>query len=125
VVDAAQGIEAQTMANVYLALEQDLAIVAVINKIDLPNADPEKVSAEVGKFIGLLDDEMVYASAKTGIGIDAILEAIVRKMPPPRATPGAPPVPSSSIPTTTPTRASSPTSKVVDGKIGRATTGSA
>ena len=90
VVDAAQGIEAQTMANVYLALEQDLAIVAVINKIDLPNADPEKVSAEVGKFIGLLDDEMVYASAKTGIGIDAILEAIVRKMPPPAGNTGSP-----------------------------------
>jgi GTP-binding protein LepA len=90
VVDAAQGIEAQTMANVYLALEQDLAIVAVINKIDLPNADPEKVSAEVGKFIGLLDDEMVYASAKTGIGIDAILEAIVQKMPPPAGNTGSP-----------------------------------
>ena len=90
VVDAAQGIEAQTMANVYLALEQDLAIVAVINKIDLPNADPEKVSAEVGKFIGLLDDEMVYASAKTGIGINDILEAIVQKMPPPAGETGAP-----------------------------------
>ena len=83
VVDAAQGIEAQTMANVYLALEQNLAIVAVINKIDLPNADPEKVAAEVGRFIGLLDDEMVFASAKTGIGIDGILEAVVQKMPPP------------------------------------------
>ncbi|MBA3414018.1 MAG: GTP-binding protein, partial [Chloroflexia bacterium] len=83
VVDAAQGIEAQTMANVYLALEQNLAIVAVINKIDLPNADPEKVAAEVGRFIGLLDDEMVFASAKTGIGIPDILEAVVQKMPPP------------------------------------------
>src|SRR3712207_4573763 len=56
VVDAAQGIEAQTMANVYLALEQDLAIVAVVNKIDLPNADPQKVAKEVGQFIGLLDE---------------------------------------------------------------------
>src|SRR3712207_1903976 len=56
VVDAAQGIEAQTMANVYLALEQDLTIVAVVNKIDLPNADPQKVAKEVGQFIGLLDE---------------------------------------------------------------------
>ncbi len=83
VVDAAQGIEAQTMANVYLALEHDLAIIAVINKIDLPNADPERVSKEVGQFIGLLDDEVIPASAKTGVGIEDILEAIVTKMPPP------------------------------------------
>jgi GTP-binding protein LepA len=83
VVDAAQGIEAQTMANVYLALEHDLAIIAVINKIDLPNADPERVSKEVGQFIGLLDDEVIPASAKTGAGIDDILEAIVSKMPAP------------------------------------------
>lgn len=83
VVDAAQGIEAQTMANVYLALEQNLALVAVINKIDLPNADPEKVATEVGQFIGLLHDEIVPASAKTGAGITEILEAIVAKMPPP------------------------------------------
>src|SRR5690606_20994337 len=79
VVDSAQGIEAQTMANVYLALEHDLAIVAVINKIDLPNADPERVSKEVGQFIGLLDDEVIPASAKTGVGIENILEAIVAK----------------------------------------------
>jgi GTP-binding protein LepA len=85
VVDAAQGIEAQTMANVYLAMEHDLAIIAVINKIDLPNADPERVSAEVGKFIGLLDDEIIPASAKAGIGIDDILEAIVDKIPAPSA----------------------------------------
>ncbi len=84
VVDAAQGIEAQTMANVYLALEQELAIVAVINKIDLPSADPEKVTHEVQQFIGLLDDEIVKASAKTGIGISDILEAVVQHMPPPR-----------------------------------------
>ena len=90
VVDAAQGIEAQTMANVYLALEQDLAIVAVINKIDLPSADPERVAAEVGQFIGLLDDEVVHASAKTGIGIDEILEAIAAKVPPPGGDPAAP-----------------------------------
>jgi GTP-binding protein LepA len=90
VVDAAQGIEAQTMANVYLALEQDLALVAVINKIDLPSADPERVATEVGQFIGLLDDEIVRASAKTGAGVEAILEAIVRQMPPPQGNPAAP-----------------------------------
>jgi GTP-binding protein LepA len=90
VVDAAQGIEAQTMANVYLALEQDLAIVAVINKIDLPSADPQKVGAEVSQLIGLLDEEIVRASAKTGEGVAAILEAIVQHMPPPRGNPRAP-----------------------------------
>ncbi|MBA2598184.1 MAG: elongation factor 4 [Chloroflexia bacterium] len=90
VVDAAQGIEAQTMANVYLALEQDLAIVAVINKIDLPNADPRKVSAEVAQLIGLLDDEIVHASAKTGHGVAKILEAVVRHIPPPQGNPYAP-----------------------------------
>ena len=90
VVDAAQGIEAQTMANVYLALEHDLAIVAVINKIDLPSAQPEKVAAEVGQFIGLLDDEVIFASAKEGRGIEDILEAVVAKIPPPRGRADAP-----------------------------------
>lgn len=90
VVDAAQGIEAQTMANVYLALEQDLAIVAVINKIDLPSADPAKVAHEVSQFIGLLDDEIVLASAKTGVGVDEILEAIVNHIPPPKGDTAAP-----------------------------------
>jgi GTP-binding protein LepA len=90
VVDAAQGIEAQTIANVYLALEQDLAIVAVVNKIDLPSADPRKVTAEVGQLIGLLDDEIVQASAKTGLGVDEILEAVVHHMPPPRGDPASP-----------------------------------
>ena len=83
VVDAAQGIEAQTMANVYLALEHELAIIAVINKIDLPSAQPERVAEEVGSFIGLIDDEMVFASAKNGIGIEEILESIVKHIPPP------------------------------------------
>jgi GTP-binding protein LepA len=90
VVDAAQGIEAQTMANVYLALEQNLAIVAVVNKIDLPSAEPEKVAKEVGQFIGLLDDEIVFASAKTGLGVEEVLEAIVRNVPPPSGNPDAP-----------------------------------
>jgi len=83
VVDAAQGIEAQTMANVYLAIEHDLSMIAVINKIDLPNADPERVAKEVGDFIGLVDDEIIPASAKTGQGVDDILEAIVNHIPPP------------------------------------------
>ena len=90
VVDAAQGIEAQTMANVYLALEQDLAIVAVINKIDLPSADPKGVAEEVSQFIGLLNDEIVFASAKTGEGIEEILEAVVNHMPSPRGRVDAP-----------------------------------
>lgn len=85
VVDAAQGIEAQTMANVYLALEHDLAMIAVINKIDLPNADPDRVGKEVGDFIGLVDDEIIPASAKTGVGVDRILEAIVTYIPAPPA----------------------------------------
>jgi len=83
VVDAAQGIEAQTMANVYLALEHDLAMIAVINKIDLPNADPDRVAKEVGQFIGLLDDEIIPASAKNGTGVTEILETIVTKVPAP------------------------------------------
>ena len=83
VVDTAQGIEAQTMANVYLALEHDLAIIAVINKIDLPSAQPERVADEVGRFIGLIDDEIVFASAKEGIGIEEILEALVKYIPAP------------------------------------------
>jgi GTP-binding protein LepA len=90
VVDAAQGIEAQTMANVYLAIDADLAIIAVINKIDLPGAQPEKVGRDVGQFIGLLENEIIYASAKMGIGIEDILEAIVQKIPPPAGDRQAP-----------------------------------
>jgi GTP-binding protein LepA len=88
VVDAAQGIEAQTMANVYLAIEHELAMIAVINKIDLPNADPARVSKEVGDFIGLVDNEIIPASAKTGVGVPEILEAIVQHIPPPSAEGG-------------------------------------
>jgi GTP-binding protein LepA len=64
VVDAAQGIEAQTMANVHMAIDAGLALVAVVNKVDLPNAQPEKVAADIGTFIGLLDEEIIFASAK-------------------------------------------------------------
>ncbi|CAN5843477.1 translation elongation factor 4 [soil metagenome] len=91
VVDASQGIEAQTLANVYLALEQNLSIVAVINKIDLPGANPDYVKTEVQNVIGLLDDEIVFASAKEGLGINQILEAVVHKMPPPIGKPDEPP----------------------------------
>ncbi|EAX47513.1 GTP-binding protein LepA [Thermosinus carboxydivorans Nor1] len=84
VVDASQGIEAQTLANVYLALEHNLEIIPVINKIDLPNADPEKVKQEIEDVIGLDASEAVLVSAKAGIGIEDVLEAIIKKIPPPR-----------------------------------------
>ncbi|MCR8968803.1 translation elongation factor 4 [Facklamia sp. 7083-14-GEN3] len=83
VVDAAQGIEAQTLANVYLAVDNDLEILPVINKIDLPSADPEKVQKEIEDIIGIDASEAVFASAKSGIGIDEILEQIVEKVPAP------------------------------------------
>lgn len=84
VVDAAQGIEAQTLANVYLALENDLEIIPVINKIDLPSADPERVRQEIEDVIGLDASEAILCSAKEGIGIKEILEAIVQKVPAPK-----------------------------------------
>lgn len=83
VVDAAQGIEAQTLANVYLALEHNLEIITVINKIDLPSADPERVKHEIEEVIGLDASDAVLVSAKTGFGIEEVLEAIVAKIPPP------------------------------------------
>ena len=90
VVDAAQGIEAQTLANVYLALDNNLEIVPVINKIDLPSADPERVRKEIEDVIGLDASEAVLASAKAGIGIEDILEQIVEKVPAPSGDPEAP-----------------------------------
>ena len=89
-VDAAQGVEAQTLANVYQSIEHDHEIVPVINKIDLPAADPEGVRQEIEEIIGLDASEAVLASAKTGIGIDDVLEAIVAKIPPPRGDADAP-----------------------------------
>ncbi|HJO82824.1 MAG TPA: translation elongation factor 4 [SAR202 cluster bacterium] len=83
VVDAAQGIQAQTLANVYLAMEHDLKIIPVINKIDLELAEPERVSTEVQQAFGFSPDEMLYVSAKSGIGIDGLLEAIVDRIPSP------------------------------------------
>ncbi|MCY0089998.1 MULTISPECIES: translation elongation factor 4 [Bacillus amyloliquefaciens group] len=90
VVDAAQGIEAQTLANVYLALDNDLEILPVINKIDLPSAEPERVRQEVEDVIGLDASDAVLASAKAGIGIEDILEQIVEKVPAPVGDPEAP-----------------------------------
>jgi GTP-binding protein LepA len=90
VVDAAQGIEAQTLANVYLALDNDLEILPVINKIDLPSADPEKVRNEIEEVIGLDASEAVLASAKAGIGIEDILEQVVKTVPAPTGDPDAP-----------------------------------
>ncbi len=83
VVDAAQGIEAQTLANVYLALEHDLTIIPVVNKIDLPGAHPEQVAQEIEDVLGLPRDEVILASAKEGVGVPEILEAIVQRIPPP------------------------------------------
>jgi elongation factor 4 len=84
VVDASQGVEAQTLANVYLALENDLEIIPVLNKIDLPGADPERVRREIEEVIGLDCSNAIMASAKQGIGINEILEAVVERVPPPK-----------------------------------------
>ncbi len=90
VVDAAQGIEAQTLANVYLALEHDLEIIPVINKIDLPSADPERVRREIEEVIGLDASGAILTSAKTGQGTEEMLEAICRLVPPPKGDPDKP-----------------------------------
>jgi len=90
IVDAAQGIEAQTISNLYLALENDLEIIPVLNKIDLPGADPEAVTDEVVDLLGCGRDEIILASGKEGIGIDTILEAIIERIPAPSGDVGAP-----------------------------------
>src|SRR3546814_14045706 len=90
VVDAAQGVEAQTLANVYQSIEHDHEIVPVINKIDLPAADVDKVKAEIEDIIGLPADDAVLASAKSGIGIEEALEALVAKIPAPKGDAQAP-----------------------------------
>src|SRR5690554_1270963 len=90
VIDASQGIEAQTLANLYLALDHDLEIIPVINKIDLPNADPERVKRDLEDSIGIDGDEAILVSARTGEGIEHILEAIVERIPPPTGDPQAP-----------------------------------
>ncbi|MFR3071143.1 MAG: translation elongation factor 4, partial [Enterocloster sp.] len=90
VVDASQGIEAQTLANVYLALDHDLDVFPVINKIDLPSAEPERVAAEIEDVIGLDASDAPHISAKTGLNIEEVLEAIVHKIPAPEGDPQAP-----------------------------------
>src|SRR6186997_3360243 len=90
VVDAAQGVEAQTLANVYQSIEHDHEIVPVINKVDLPSADPEGVRQEIEEIIGLDASNAVLASAKTGLGIEEVLDAIVERIPPPKGDADAP-----------------------------------
>jgi GTP-binding protein LepA len=87
VVDASQGIEAQTLSNLYKALDQNLEIIPVINKIDLPHAEPERVAESILNLIGGNKEDILLASAKQGIGIHEILEEIVRKIPPPTTDP--------------------------------------
>ena len=89
-VDATQGIEAQTVANFWKAIEQDLVIIPVINKIDLPAADPERVKRQIEEILGLPSEEVILASAKEGIGIEEVLEAIVKRIPPPKGDPTKP-----------------------------------
>ena len=90
VVDASQGVEAQTLANTYLAIENNLELIPVINKIDLPGAEPEKAIEEIEHFIGLGTHNVVLTSAKTGQGVDEVLESIVRDVPPPKGDANAP-----------------------------------
>ncbi|OEU75657.1 MAG: elongation factor 4 [Desulfuromonadales bacterium C00003093] len=90
VVDAAQGVEAQTLANVYMAIDQDLEIFPVLNKIDLPSAEPERIKEEVEEIIGIDAHDAIMASAKEGLGIDEILEAVVKRVPAPVGDPKAP-----------------------------------
>ena len=90
VVDATQGVEAQTLANAYLAVHSGLTLVPVINKIDLPSAEPERVREQIEQIVGLPADDAVLTSAKQGIGIDELLERIVRDVPPPQESLSAP-----------------------------------
>ena len=90
VVDAAQGIEAQTLANVYMALDHDLEVIPVINKIDLPSAEPERVINEIEDVIGLEAQDAPQISAKTGLNVEQVLEQVVSKIPAPQGNPDAP-----------------------------------
>ncbi|KAA3634661.1 MAG: GTP-binding protein, partial [Calditrichaeota bacterium] len=90
VVDASQGIEAQTLSNLYLAMENDLEIIPVVNKIDLPNADPQRVTEEIVDLLGCNEEDVICCSAKEGLGIVELLEAIVKSIPPPKGDPDAP-----------------------------------
>ena len=90
VIDATQGIEAQTLANVYLAMDHDLEIIPVINKIDLPSADVPRVEKEIEDILGIPKEDCVLCSAKTGLGVDQVLEAVVKRVPPPKGDPAQP-----------------------------------
>ena len=90
IVDAAQSIQAQTISNLYLALENDLEIIPVLNKVDLPSANPEEVTDDIVELLGCEPEEVIPASAKTGLGIEAILSAIIETIPPPKGDPEAP-----------------------------------
>src|SRR4029077_21047452 len=90
VVDAAQGIEAQTLANAYLALEANLEIVPVVNKIDLPQADPDGVAMQLADLLGEDPARVLRISAKTGIGVEEVLDALIERIPPPAGDPDAP-----------------------------------
>ena len=90
IVDAAQSIQAQTISNLYLALENDLEIIPVLNKIDLPSANPEEVTDDIVDLLGCSPEEVIPASAKTGLGIQEILTAIIERVPPPKGSPAAP-----------------------------------
>src|SRR3954463_5548265 len=90
VVDASQGVEAQTVANCYTAIEQGVEVVPVLNKIDLPSADPDRVATEIEDIIGIDASDAIRASAKTGDGIDDILEAVIARMPAPKGDRDAP-----------------------------------
>lgn len=90
IVDASQGIEAQTISNLYLALEHDLEIIPILNKMDLPGAEPEAVAEQIVELIGCSPDEVIPASGKTGLGVDKILEAVVERIPAPKGDPKAP-----------------------------------
>src|SRR5215213_369122 len=91
VVDASQGVQAQTLSNLFLAMDAGLEIIPVLNKIDLPGAEPERRREELVDLLGIDPDEVILASAKAGIGIDEILEAVVARVPPPQGDPAAPP----------------------------------
>jgi GTP-binding protein LepA len=84
VVDATQGIEAQTLSNVYLAMENDLTIIPVLNKIDLPSADVERVSEEVMNLLGCKKEEIISVSAKTGMNVETVLDAVIERLPEPK-----------------------------------------
>src|ERR1700742_2005783 len=90
VVDASQGVEAQTLANAYHAIDANHEIIPVLNKIDLPSADPERVSREIEDVVGIDTSEAIKVSAKTGVGIDDLLEAMVKRLPPPKGDRNAP-----------------------------------